>query len=132
MCKTRSDEGCVRRAAYLMLLFAGLAIAGLFYAIIFVADFPLDVTQLLTRLVIKALSVVALGSLICAVAFLALGLRYRREFNRHREECRRLGLKLVEARLGQPARPVNNGPKADSESEHNESMPRPTPKVSRS
>jgi len=109
MGKTRSDEKCVRRAAYLMILFAGLAIAGLSYGIIFAADFPLDMTQLLTRMAIKALSVVALSSLICAVAFFALGLLYRRELNRHREECRHLSIKLLEARLGQPQTSVNNG-----------------------
>ena len=108
MRKARSDEGCVRRAAYLVLLSAALALAGLSYAIIFAADFPLDVTQLLTRLVIKALSVVALGSIICVVAFVVLGSLYRREFNRHREECRRLGMNLLESRLGQPRTPVNN------------------------
>jgi hypothetical protein len=109
MCETRKNEKCVRRAACLMLLSTALALAGLVYVIIFAADFPLDVVQLLTRLSIKALSVVALGSLICAVAFVALGLLYRREFNRHREECRRLGVKILEARLGEPQRPVNNG-----------------------
>jgi hypothetical protein len=109
MSRTRSDEGCVRRAACLMLLFAGLAIAGLIYAIVFAADFPLDLTQLLTHLTIKALAVVALGSLFCAVAFIALGLLYRREFNRHREECRRLGMKLLESRLGKPGTPASNG-----------------------
>ena len=109
MGKTRSDERCVRRAAYLMLLFAGLAIAGLVYAVIFAPDFPLDITQLFPRLAIKALSAVALSSLACALAFLALDLLYRREFNRHREECRRLSIRLLEARLGQPQTPVNNG-----------------------
>jgi hypothetical protein len=112
MGKTRGDERCVRRAACLMLLSTALAVAGLLYAVIFAAEFPLDVTQLLTSLVIKALSVVALGSLICAVAFVALGLLYRREFNRHREECRRLGMKLVESRLGQPRASINNSPLA--------------------
>jgi len=109
MGKTRSDERCVRRAAYLMVLLAGLAIAGLVYTAIFAADVPLDITQLFPRLAIKALSAVALSSLACALAFLALGLLYRREFNRHREECRRLSIKLLEARLGQPQTPVNNG-----------------------
>ena len=109
MGKTRSDERCVRRAAYLMVLLAGLAISGLVYTAIFAADLPLDITQLFPRLAIKALSAVALSSLACALAFLALGLLYRREFNRHREECRRLSIKLLEARLGQPQTPVNNG-----------------------
>ena len=44
----------------------------------------------------------------CAVAFVVLGSLYRREFNRHREECRRLGMNLLESRLGQPRTPVNN------------------------
>jgi hypothetical protein len=109
MCETGKNEKCVRRAACLMLLSTALAVAGLVYVIIFAADFPLDITRLLTRLSAKALSVVALGSLICAVAFVALGLMYRREFNRHREECRRLGVKILETRLGEPRGPVNNG-----------------------
>lgn len=109
MSEMGENERCVRRAACLMLLSTALAVAGLVYVIIIAADFPLDITQLLTRLSAKALGVVALGSLICAVAFVALGLLYRREFNRHREECRRLGVKILEARLGEPQRPANNG-----------------------
>jgi hypothetical protein len=108
MGKTRSDERCVRRAAYLMLLFAGLAIAGLVYAVIFAADSPLEITQLWPRLAVKALSAVALSSLICAVAFIVLGLLYRREVNRHREECRRLSIRLLESRLGRPRTSVDN------------------------
>jgi hypothetical protein len=109
MSETGENEKCVRRAACLMLLSTALAVAGLVYVIIFRAEFPLDITQLLTRFSVKALSVLALGSLICAVAFVALGLLYRREFNRHREECRRLGLKILESRLGQQQRTLSNG-----------------------
>ena len=109
MYEAGKNERCVRRAACLMLFSTALAVAGLVYVVIFATDFPLDITQLLTHLSAKALGVVALGSLICAVAFVALGLLYRREFNRHREECRRLGVKILEARLGQPQRPANNG-----------------------
>ena len=103
------NERCVRRAACLMLLSTALAVAGLIYVVIFAAEFPLNIPQLLTRLSVKALGVVALGSLICTVTFVALGVLYRREFNRHRDECRRLGVKILEARLGQPQRNVNKG-----------------------
>jgi hypothetical protein len=109
MRETGENEKCVRRAACLMLLSTALAAAGLVYVIIFRAEFPLDITRLLTRLSVKALSVVALSSLICTVAFVTRGLLYRREFNRHREECRRLGLKILESRLGQQPRTLNNG-----------------------
>ena len=98
------NEICVRRAAWLMALFAALAMAGLCYAAVFLADYPLNLSQLTAQLVTKVLCALGVGSLICLVAFLGLGAIYRKELDQQREECRRLAIKLIESHLGKPGR----------------------------
>ncbi|SRR5258705_9709985 len=97
--RAQSDERCVRRAAWLMVLFAGLATAGLCYAAVFLLE-PLNIPQFLDQLLIKVLSALALGSFISLAGFMALGNRYRDELARYREECRCLTMKVMEARFG--------------------------------
>ena len=94
------DEICVRRAVWLMALFAALAMAGLCYAAVFLADYPLNLSQFTAQLFIKVLCALGVGSLICLLAFLGLGTIYRKELDRRREECRRLTTRLLESRLG--------------------------------
>jgi hypothetical protein len=84
-----------------MALLAALAMTGLGYAAIFMAEYPLNVSQLTTRLLIKALCVLGAGSLICLFGFLGLGVVFRNELDQRREDCRRLALKVMDARLGQ-------------------------------
>ena len=96
------DERCVRRAVWLMALFAALAVAGLCYCVIFLLDHPLSMSQLLTHFTAKVFCALALGSLICMLSFMGLGAIYRKELDQRREECRRLATKLMEARLGKP------------------------------
>jgi formate hydrogenlyase subunit 3/multisubunit Na+/H+ antiporter MnhD subunit len=96
------DERIVRRAVWLMALLAALAMAGLGYVAIFLAQYPLNVSQLSTQFFVKALCAVGAGSLACLFLFLGLGAVYRRELDHHREDCRRLALKVLELRLGQP------------------------------
>jgi hypothetical protein len=93
------DERCVRRAIWLMMLFAALAIAGICYAAVFLFH-PMNITQFMMQVTIKVLCALALGSLICIVAFLGLGVSYRKELATRRDECRRLATKFLEARLG--------------------------------
>ena len=93
------DERCVHRAIWLMMMFAALAVAGICYGAEFLFH-PMDLTQFMMQLTIKVLCVLALGSLICIVAFLCLGVRYRNELANRREECRRLATKFLQARLG--------------------------------
>ena len=100
--RIQHDERCVRRAVWLMALFAALAVAGLCYFVIFLLDYPLSTSQLLTHFTAKVFCALALGSLICMFAFMGLGMVYRRELDERREECRRLATKLLEARLGKP------------------------------
>jgi len=96
------DECCVRRAVWLMALFAALAVAGLCYSVIFLLDYPLSMSQLLTHFTTKVFCALALGSLNCMLCFMGLGMVYRKELDQRREECRRLATKLMESRLGKP------------------------------
>ena len=98
----QKDERCIRRAVWLMALFAALAISGVCYYVVFLLDNPLSMSQLLTHAISKVFCAVALGSLICMLAFMGLGAVYRKDLDQRREECRRLARKLMESRLGKP------------------------------
>ena len=96
------DERCVRRAVWLMALFAALAMAGICYTVVFLLDYPQSMSQLLTHLISNVFCALALGSLICMLSFMGLGMVYRKELDQRREECRRLATRLMESRLGKP------------------------------
>ena len=99
--RLQNDERCVKRAAWLMVLFAALATAGISYAAVFLLH-PDNVMQFLNQPLIKVLSAVALSSVLCLLAFNALAVFYRIELARHRDQCRCLAMKILEARLSQP------------------------------
>lgn len=101
--RLQSDERCVRRAAWLMALFAGLATCGICYAAVFLIH-PMNLLQFMEQFTIKVLCAIALGSSMCLLAFLGLSALYRLELARHREECRSLAMRMMEARLGNPRR----------------------------
>src|SRR5262245_42239973 len=84
------DERCVRGAACLVGLVAGLAVAGLCYSAVFLPDFPQNRSQI----VLKLFCALGLGSLICLVAFLGVWFNYRRLLNQRREDCRKFVLAL--------------------------------------
>src|ERR1043165_6222204 len=96
------NERCVRRAVSLMALLLALAMVGLCYSAVVLADHPQNISGFMTQLVTKVLRALALGSLVCMVAFTGLGMIYRKELDQRREECRRLAAKLLETRLGKP------------------------------
>ena len=96
--QAQRDERCVRGAVWLMALFTALAIAGLCYSAVFLADFPQDTSHL----AIKVFGALGLGSLISLVAFTGFWGVHRKELDQRREECRRLAAKLFESRLGKP------------------------------
>jgi hypothetical protein len=102
------DVRCLRRAIWLMVLLTAVGFAGLCYCAVFLADFPQNMEQFSARLVVKVFGALGLGSLISLLAFICLGVAYRREANLRREECRSLIAKLLESRLGKPAtRPLD-------------------------
>ena len=94
------DEICVRRAVWLMALFAALSMAGLGYSAVFMAKYPLNLSEITSQWIIKLLCALGVGSIICLVAFLSLGMIYRKDLDLRREECRQLAMKIMESRLG--------------------------------
>jgi hypothetical protein len=94
------DERCIRRAAWLMALLAGLAMAGLCYVAVLLPDSSLNMSQFATQFIIKIFCALGVGSLLCLVAFLGFGVVRRKESDSRRAECRRLATKLMESRLG--------------------------------
>ena len=100
--QAQRNERCLRRATGLMLLLTGLSLAGLCYSAIFLIDHPQDISLLITPFICKVFCALGLGSLICVVSFVGLGVAYRKELDQRREECRRLAAKLLETRLGKP------------------------------
>jgi len=96
------NEHCVQRAVCLMAILAALALTGLCYTVIFLTYDPRNVSQVTPPFISRALCALGLGSLICLVSFLGLGVAYRKQLDQRREECRRLAAKLMESRLGKP------------------------------
>ena len=102
LAQLQQNQRCVRRAAWLMALLAALATAALCYAAVFLTDYPPH-SRFATGFAIKVLCVLAVGSLICLLAFLGLGAVYRKGLDQRREECRRLVTKLLEAPPADPS-----------------------------
>jgi hypothetical protein len=96
------DERCVWRAVWLMALFAAVAMAGLCYGVVFLENPPQNMSQFITPFIIRIVCALGAGSLVCMLAFMGLGMVYRKELELRREECRRLAAKLLESRLGKP------------------------------
>jgi hypothetical protein len=86
-----------------MVVLTGLSMAGLCYSAIFLSAHPERTSQFAAQFASKVFCAVGLGSLICLVSFLGLGVAYRRELDQRREECRRLAMKVLESRLGKPS-----------------------------
>ena len=98
----------------LMALLVALAMVGLCYSAVLLADHPLNLSGFITQLISKVLCALALGSLVCMVAFTGLGVVYRKELDQRREECRRLAAKLLETRLGKPGALEGTAPEFSS------------------
>src|SRR6185295_15580843 len=90
--RVQSDERCLRRAMWLMALFAGLAVAGLGYGVVFVENVLYNTSQL----VITIICAVGMGSLFCLLVFVGLGIAYRNNLDKRREECRQLVTRMLE------------------------------------
>jgi hypothetical protein len=93
------DERCVQRAAWLMAALTALAVLGLAYPAILLANFPYSAPQSIVKLVCA----LGVGSLISFLAFVGLGALYRKELDKRREEGRQMVARLLESRLGNPA-----------------------------
>lgn len=96
--RLQRDLRCVWRAVWLMFVLTALIVAGLGYGVILVDNFPYSIPQFTVNLICG----LGLGSLICLLAFVGLGMLYRMKLDHRREECRQLITKLLESRLGKP------------------------------
>jgi len=96
------NERCVRRAVWVMALLVALAMAGLCYSAIFLANHSQDVSQFVTPFISKVFCALGLGSLISLAAFVGFWVGYRKQLVQRQKECRRLVTKLMATRLGNP------------------------------
>jgi len=96
--RVQRDARCVRRAVWLMAMLIALVVAGLSYEVLLVDNFPYNLPQLFINLVCA----LGIGSLICLLTFMGLGMIYRSKLDQQREECRQLVARLLESRLGKP------------------------------
>jgi len=96
--RIQRDAHCVGRAAWLMAMLTALAVACFGYGAVLVENFPYN-TQ---HFIINIICALGVGSLISLLAFVGLGMVYRRKLDRRREECRQLVARLLESRLGKP------------------------------
>jgi len=88
----------VRRAAWLMVMLAGLVLAFLGYGVVLVDNFPYNVPHL----VMNTAYALGLVSFISLLVFVVLGIAYRQEFAQRREKCRQLVTKIMETRMYKP------------------------------
>ncbi len=95
------DARCVWRMVWLMAMLTALAGVGLGYGVILVDNFPYS-TQ---PFIINLICTLGVGSLICLVFLVGLGIVYRLRLDQRREECRQLVTRLLESRLGKPVTP---------------------------
>lgn len=96
--RLQRDLRCVWRAVWLMFGLTSLMVAGLGYGVILADNLPYNIPQFMVNLICG----LGLGSLICLLAFVGLGMLYRMKLDHRREECRQLITKLLESRLGKP------------------------------
>jgi hypothetical protein len=96
--QVQRDARCVRRAMWLMAILTALVVAGLGYGTVLVDNFPYNAPQFIVNLIWA----LGLGSLISLLAFMGLGMVYRKKLDRRREECRQRVTRLLASRLGKP------------------------------
>src|ERR1043166_1353266 len=92
------DERCVRRAAWLMVMLAGLVLAFLGYGVVLLDNFPYNVPHL----VMNTAYALGLVSFISLLVFVVLGIAYRQGVGQRRGKRRQLVGKKMGSRMAKP------------------------------
>ena len=100
MTEIQREEHCVHRAAWFMAILAVLAATGLAYPAFLLENFPYSSSQF----IVSMICTLGVGSLISFLFYLGVGIACRRVLNRRREECRETVTRLLESRMGKPAK----------------------------
>ena len=102
MAQIERDERTLRRAVWLVARLIALAVVGMGYSALLMDNYPEGTPGSVTHFIVRGCYALGLGSLICLLSFLGLGMVYRKNLDQRREECRELVTRLLESRLGQP------------------------------
>jgi len=94
------NERCVKRAVRVMMVLVALALSGLGYSAILVTHYPTTPSIFIEPFIIKVFGALSVASMACLLAFVGLGMLYRRELNHGRHECRRLIAGLLQSQFG--------------------------------
>jgi hypothetical protein len=103
MAELQSNERSVKRAGWIMVFMAGLALASLGYHAVLVTEYPATLSQFVMPWTVRICIALSVTSMICLLVFGGLGTVYRKEHNGHRQECRRLIENFLEGRFGRKA-----------------------------
>jgi hypothetical protein len=112
LAQAQQDERCLRRAIWLMVLFASLALAGVCYAAVFLDSFPFRMSQFVSHWGVKFLFALGAGSVVSLLVFTALLFHCRRKLNHLHEECRRSITRILQLRLPDTSISSRNRPGA--------------------
>jgi hypothetical protein len=108
-------ERTLRRAAWVVVQLAGLAVVGIAYSVLLMDNYPDGKSGSVAHFVVKGCFGLGLGSLICLASLLGLGAVYRKNLDRRRAEGRLLVAKLLESHLAPWANPARRDRQAGSE-----------------
>jgi hypothetical protein len=102
----QKEERCLRRAVWLMAALAGFALVGAGHSFILLEDLP----PYKSDAIMQVFGVLGVASLISLLAFAGLLVVRRYQLGEQREQCRRVVMKLLAARIGSDvAKPRLNG-----------------------
>jgi len=92
------DMRCVQHAVRLLAIFTALVVAAFGYGVVLVDNFLYSTPQFIINFIYALIA----GSLTCLLAFVGLGIIYRKKLDQRRDKCRQVVINLLESRLIKP------------------------------
>jgi hypothetical protein len=103
------DINCVHHAVRLLAILIALAVAALGYGMVLMDDFLYRTPPFIINFIYALIA----GSLICLLAFMCLGVIYRKKLDQRRDKCRRVVMNLLASRLGKSGETIHVANKVD-------------------